>query len=77
MMLWDHPSNHQWCTRNGRIVIERSFYRDGFEIMRRVNRRGYSWVRDEANDVRLFKTLVQAKAFARTDLIAKATGGPA
>lgn len=69
-MTWDHPSHYQWCTRNGRIVIERAFYREGFEIRRRVNRGDYRWVRDDARDVRVFKTLLQAKAFAREELIA-------
>lgn len=73
-MPWDRPNQHQWCTRNRRIVIERAFYRDGFEIIRRVNPRDYRWVRDDANEVRLFSTLIEAKAFARKYLITMATG---
>ncbi len=73
-MTWDHPSLFQWCTRNGRVVIERAFYRDGFEIRHRVNHRDYSWILDAANDVRLFKTLVEAKGFARRALLQEAKG---
>ena len=68
-MPWDHPSPCLWCTRNGRVVIERAFYRPGFEIRRRVNRRDYFWIRDAANHVRLFKTLIEAKEFARQELL--------
>lgn len=71
-MRWDRPSQNEWCTRNGRIVIERAFYRDGFEIRRCVNRRDYFWILDDQNDVRLFKTLVEAKMFARRELVCKA-----
>ena len=68
-MPWDRPNPNEWCTRNGRVVIERAFCSTGFEIRHRINRGRYRWVQDCENEVRLFKTLIEAKSFARRELL--------